>query len=147
MAGDPTETDGFVRRLLDTYNRHSPEAFDALLTEDCVLVRNAVEARGREAVQGAMGRLYRAFPDIEYQIDDAVMTDDSAAIRWEATATHRGEYLGVPPTGRRIRYDGITLHQLRGDRIPRLWVSADELPLLRSLTEREEARPQPEAHP
>ena len=146
MPLDPIETNPFLRGLLDTYNSHRLDAFDTLLTEDCVLVRNGVQASGREEVKRVLAKVYRAFPDIEYQIDDAVAAGDKIAIRWKGHATHRGEYLGVPPTGSDVSYTGITFCEMRGDQIARLWVSADLLALLRCLSEAARTRPSPEAH-
>ncbi|MGC4121757.1 MAG: ester cyclase [Myxococcales bacterium] len=147
MPLNPTENNPFLRKLLDTYNSHRLDAFDTLLTEDCVLVRNGVEAHGREEVKAVLAKVYRAFPDIEYRLDDAVTAGDKIAIRWHGHATHHGEYLGVSPTGSKISYAGSTFCERRGDRIARLWVSADLLALLRSLSEAARARPSTEAHP
>ena len=138
------ETDAFVRRVLDTYNSHELENFDDILTDDCVLVRNGVEAVGREAIKGVLARLYRAFPDLEYSLDDVLVDGDRMALRWHGRGTHRGEYLGIAPTGRTIVYDGITFYERRGDRIARIWVSANTLGILRALGAT--AR-QPEARP
>jgi steroid delta-isomerase-like uncharacterized protein len=146
MPTDAIQSDPFLRKMLDVYNSHRAEAFDELLTEDCVLVRNGEEARGREAFERVIGKMYRAFPDIEYQIDDAVTSGDKTAIRWQGRGTHRGEYLGVAPTGKAINYAGITILERSGDRIARVWVSADQLALLRSLREAAPAQAQPAAH-
>jgi steroid delta-isomerase-like uncharacterized protein len=133
MANGPTETDPFLRKLISAYNSHRPEEFDSLFTEDCVLVRNGVEARGLAAVKEVLAKVYRAFPDIEYRIDDAVAAGGKIALRWQGRGTHRGEYLGLAPTGLEVSYDGITIFETRGDRIARLWVSADTLGLARRL--------------
>jgi predicted ester cyclase len=98
-----------------------------------VLVRNGVEARGLAAVKESLAKVYRAFPDIEYRIDDAVAAGGKIALRWQGRGTHRGEYLGLAPTGLEVSYDGITIFETRGDRIARLWVSADMLGLARRL--------------
>jgi steroid delta-isomerase-like uncharacterized protein len=135
MRSDPTESNPFLRRVLDTYNSHRLDAFDALLTEDCTLVRDGAEARGREAVKRVLGQLYRAIPDLEYRIDDAVSAGDKTAIRWEGRGTHRYEYLGVPPTGSAMSYGGITFYETRGDRIARIFVSTNLLERLRTLAE------------
>jgi len=134
MRSDPTEESEFLRRVLDTYNSHRTDAFDALLTEDCVLVRDGAEARGRESIKRVLAQLYRAMPDLEYRIDDAVSSGDKTAIRWEGHGTYRGDYLGMSPTGSAISYAGITIFETRGDRIARLWVSTNLLERLRSLT-------------
>ena len=132
MQPSPTEANAFLRRVLETYNSRRPEAFDALLTDDCALVRDGSEARGREAVERVLAQLYRAMPDLEYRIDDAVFSGDKVAIRWQGHGTHRAEYFGVPASGRPISYGGITFYEMRGDRISAIWVSTNLLEQLRS---------------
>lgn len=141
MATESTK-DPFVRKVVDIYNGHRVEAFDELLTDDCVLVRNGIEALGREAVKEVLAKLYRAFPDIVYVIDDVIVSGDKMALRWHGTGTHRGDYFGIPPTGRSIGYDGITLYERRDDRVARIWVSANMLGVMRNLGA---GAPQPEA--
>ena len=125
--------DPFVERLVDAYNSRTLESFDALLTDDVVLVRDEEKARGREEFKGVLGRVRRAFPDIRYRIEDVIQSSDRLALRWEARGTHQGEYLGIQPSGRAINYTGITLYELRDGKIARIWVSADLLSLLRRL--------------
>jgi steroid delta-isomerase-like uncharacterized protein len=132
MQLDPTESNTFLRTILDVYNSHRLGDFDALLTEDCIIERDGTEAHGREAVKRVLGQLYRAVPDLEYRVDDAVMSGDKAAIRWEGHGTHRGEYQGVAPTGLPMSYAGITFIELRGGQIVHLWVSTNLLDRLRS---------------
>jgi steroid delta-isomerase-like uncharacterized protein len=134
MQPSPTETNSFLRRVLETYNSRRPDAFDALLTEDCTLVRDGAEAKGREAVKRVLAQLYRAVPDLEYRIVDAISSGEKTAIRWEGHGTHRGEYLGIAPTGSPISYAGITFYETRGDLIARIWVSTNLLERLRGLT-------------
>jgi len=33
-------------------------------------------------------------------------------VYWTITGTHRGEFLGVPPTNRIVTFSGITIHQI-----------------------------------
>jgi steroid delta-isomerase-like uncharacterized protein len=127
--------DPFVQRVIDAYNSRTLEAFDSLLTDDVVLVRDEEKARGREEFKAVLARVRRAFPDLRYRIDDVVVSPDRFALRWEARGTHQGEYLGVQASGRPISYTGITLYELRDGRIARVWVSADLLSLLRRLNE------------
>ena len=127
--------DPFVQRVIDAYNSRTLEAFDSLLTDDVVLVRDEEKARGREEFKAVLARVRRAFPDLRYRIDDVVVSPDRFALRWEARGTHQGEYLGVQASGRPVSYTGITLYELRDGRIARVWVSADLLSLLRRLNE------------
>jgi steroid delta-isomerase-like uncharacterized protein len=125
--------DPFVQRLVDAYNGRDPRAFDSLLAADVILVRDGEKARGRDAFNAVLSRVRRAFPDIQYRIDDVIVSGDRIALRWEARGTHQGEYLGVPPTGRAMSYTGITLYEMADGVVTRAWVSADLLSLLRRL--------------
>jgi steroid delta-isomerase-like uncharacterized protein len=145
MAMADRDIDGFVRKVIDIYNSRDVTRFDELLADDCVLVRNGIEARGKDAVKRVLGKLYSAIPDIEYRIDDVVAAGDKVALRWSGRGTHSGEYMGVPPTGKQLRYDGITFYELNGDRLQRIWVSVNLLGLLRVLSARVPAEPQPHA--
>jgi steroid delta-isomerase-like uncharacterized protein len=132
----------FVRKVLDAYNSHSVEKFDALMTEDCVLVRNGIEAPGHEAVKRVLGKVFRAFPDIRYEIRDWFAAGDKIALRWYGHGTHEGEYLGLQPSGREVGYEGITLYELRDGKLAHIWVNADMLGLVRQIR-----APRPEAQP
>lgn len=133
MSLNLTEANPFLIRVLDTYNSRRPEAFDALLTEDCVLDRDGAEARGREAIKRVLAQLYRAVPDLEYRLEDAFSSGEKTAIRWEGHGTHNGDYLGIAATGGALTYVGITLYETSGDRISRIWVSTNLLEQLHGL--------------
>ena len=131
-----TEMDPFVQRLVNAYNGRSLDEFDDLLTDDVVLVRDEEKAHGRDEFKAVLARLQRAFPDIQYRVDDVIVAGgDRIALRWEARGTHRGEYLGVAATGRPVSYTGVTIYELRDGRVARIWVAADLLSLLRRLRE------------
>ena len=67
--------------------------------------------------------LMRVFPDLRMTVDDAIEQGGKVAVRWSATATHRGEGLGVPATDRRVSFRGMTWLEVREDRIVRGWDS------------------------
>ena len=127
------DSDPFVKKLLDAYNGSDLGAFDTILAEDCVLMRDEEKAHGREAIKGVLAKIKRAFPDIQYRIDDVILAGDRLVLRWEARGTHRGEYLGQAATGRPASYTGITMYELEGGRIKHIFVVADLLSLLKRI--------------
>ena len=130
------QLDPFVKRLVDAYNKRSLDEFDALLAEDVVLVRDGDKAHGIAEFKEVLARVQRAFPDIEYRIEDVIVAGDRIALRWEARGTHRGEYLGQAATGRPVGYSGITIYERRPDgKIARIFVAADLFSLLRRIRE------------
>ena len=136
-----TDMDPFVKRLVDAYNKRSLDEFDALLADDVVLVRDGEKAHGLAEFKGVLERLQRAFPDIQYRVEDILVAGDRIALRWEARGTHQGEYLGQAATGRPVSYSGITIYERRPDgKIARIFVAADLLSLLRRLHEAQAGR-------
>ena len=132
------DSQGFVRRIVEAYQSHAHEGLDDLLTDDVVLVRDGEKAHGRAEFKAVLARLHKAFPDLKYEIEDVIEAGDKLVLRWKGQGTHQGEYLGAQPTGRQVSYSGVTIFELRGDRIARAWASVDLLTLLRRMRE---ARP------
>ena len=48
---------------------------------------------------------------------------EDVAIRWTVSATHRGEFFGIPPTGKPVRVRGMTWHRFRDGRLVEGWDS------------------------
>jgi steroid delta-isomerase-like uncharacterized protein len=76
-----------------------------------------------------------AFPDSHHTIEDLIAEGDKVVTRFTWTGTHRGEFEGIPPSGRRISVAGIWIHRLEGGRIVegRDWGLVDWMSLLRQL--------------
>ena len=90
---------------------------------------------GPAAYAAGVAELFAAFPDFEAVTDDLVVDTATAtvAIRWTATGTHRGDFLGAAPTGRRITFRGIEIIRIAGGRITERWGEWDGLDLLDQL--------------
>lgn len=74
------------------------------------------------------------FPDIHYTIDDMFATDDRVAIRWTATATHGGALWNmIPPTGKRIIWNGMHLLRLADKKIVEVWALQNNISQLRQM--------------
>jgi steroid delta-isomerase-like uncharacterized protein len=74
-----------------------------------------------------------AMPDARVAIEDWIEDADTLAARWTWSGTHTGEFLGMPPTGRRASTTGMHIFQFSGDLIAETWVSHDALGLLTQL--------------
>ena len=53
--------------------------------------------------------------------------------RWTATGTHKGDLMGVPPTGKRATVTGIAIDRYQGGKMVEFWTNYDMLGLLQQL--------------
>jgi steroid delta-isomerase-like uncharacterized protein len=96
---------------------------DELLAPDGVGWMEGREINGPPDFKDARRALLHVFPDLTVVVEDAIEQDSTVAVRWSATATHRGPGLGMPPTNRRVSFRGMTWLELREGRIARAWDS------------------------
>ena len=75
-----------------------------------------------------------AFPDLELTVEDCFGDGDRAVARWSARATHGGDFLGIPATGRRVEMAGIDIVRVEGGKIAELWAQADLAGVLQQLS-------------
>jgi predicted ester cyclase len=65
---------------------------------------------------------------------------DKVVVRWRGEATHRGDFLGIPPTGRDAPMTGIAIYRLSEGRVVERWVEADLFGLTGRLSATAEAK-------
>jgi steroid delta-isomerase-like uncharacterized protein len=72
---------------------------------------------GLEGLQDILRAMRTGFPDIVFSILEQISEDDKVVSRFEWTGTHKGEFLGVPATGRFVRLWGVVIDRLEAGRI------------------------------
>jgi predicted ester cyclase/predicted enzyme related to lactoylglutathione lyase len=77
--------------------------------------------------------LYAAFPDFVAVTEAMALDGEVVTIRWTATGTHRGAFLGVAPTGRVVRFRGIEVLTVREGKVRERWGEWDGLGLFEQL--------------
>jgi steroid delta-isomerase-like uncharacterized protein len=65
------------------------------------------QIKGREAVAESYVRLFSAFPDWTLTTEDLIIDGDSVAQVFSATATHKGDFMGLPGSGRKAQFHGV----------------------------------------
>jgi steroid delta-isomerase-like uncharacterized protein len=87
-----------------------------LASADCRFIDHGVGAPGEIGLAELEQRsrtLVRAIPDLHFEVEDAIEAGDQVALRMTVSGTHRGEGLGIPPTGNAIRIAGVTIGRYR----------------------------------
>jgi len=78
-----------------------------------------------------------AFPDFKVNIDDIYAVDDKVVSRFTDTATHKGELMGIPATGRPVVMRGVIIYRFADGKIVESWWAWDALGLMKQLTAKE----------
>ena len=76
---------------------------------------------------------YRAFPDYAHHIEDMIVEGEKVVVRCTLTGTHKAEYMGIPPTGKKVQYGEIVVCRFAGGKIVESWVQEDELWMMQQL--------------
>jgi len=99
-----------ARRFLEETDKGNLDVIDELVSPDAV-DHNPFpgQAPGAEGVRQVFAMLKAAFPDMSQSIQDMVAEGDRVAIRSTLHGTHRGEFLGIPATGKQVALPGIDI--------------------------------------
>ncbi len=89
--------------------------------------------RGVEAMKGFVTGLRTGFPDIEFTVERQIAEGDKVAARWFITGIHKGEFLGIPPTGNKVKDQGIDIFRIASGKIVEIWVNENDLGLMKQL--------------
>ena len=76
-------------------------------------------AEGRNAIKLSFETLFRVFPDWEITLDAPCISGNRAMQVCKVRATQRGEFMGIPGTGKRLEFDGVLIFDLRDGVIER----------------------------
>ena len=74
-----------------------------------------------------------AFPDFHHEINDMVAEAEKVTARVTLTGTHDGEFMGIPPSGNKIKYTAMLTAKFSEGKIVELWGVADMLTLMQQL--------------
>lgn len=58
-----------------------------------------------------------AFPDVKFELHDMVAEGDMVVYRWTGEGTQRGEFMGIPPSGRRFSTQGMVFSRIKDGKI------------------------------
>ena len=82
---------------------------------------------------GFMGTFTTAFPDAQISVDGSIAERDMVASRWTITGTHRGDFQGVPPTGRKVTMTGIDFSRIVDGKIAEHWAQFDVISVMQQI--------------
>jgi steroid delta-isomerase-like uncharacterized protein len=137
VTGDPGDLvankDIVHRYIEEVWNQKNLDVLDELMSTDVINHSPARYELGLEAHKQVMSTYLTGFPDIHTTADDIIAEGDKVVNRWTATGTHQGELMGVPATGKKVVWTGITVVRFADGKIVEMWWSYDVLGILQQI--------------
>ena len=129
------ENKAIVRRLYEeAITQKKLEVLDEIMSPD--IVDHAPfpdQAPGLEGFKGVFALVLSAFPDYQSTVEDQIAEGDQVVTRFTSGGTHQGEFLGIAPTGNRVRVTGIDIDRVVEGKIVEHWSEADVLGMMTQL--------------
>lgn len=108
------------KRREDAYEDLDATALATDYAEDALIESPTAGAhRGREAAEKAFRAIFTAFLDLTVTVDDIIIDGDKVANVLTLEGTHIGDFLGIPPTGKRFSMPAVFFYQLENGKIVR----------------------------
>jgi steroid delta-isomerase-like uncharacterized protein len=130
------ENKTIVRRLYEeVWNERKLEVVDELVSPSHALQDTIVS--GSQVGPGLYRRrvveFMTGFPDICFTMEDTIAEGEKVVVSWIFSGTHKGEFMEIPATGRKVSVEGITIHHIRNGKILDSYARWDALGLMRQL--------------
>jgi steroid delta-isomerase-like uncharacterized protein len=125
-----------VRRLYEeAWNDRKLSLIDKLFAPSHALDEPTVSGSqmGPAAYKQQVTRFMVAFPDLHLEIDDLIAEKDKVVVSWRISGTHKGDFMGIPATAKKISFEGITIIQIASGKILDSYVRWDAFGLMRQL--------------
>jgi predicted ester cyclase len=125
-----------VRRLGEMFN--SPEIRESSyfdFYDDSLVISGFPQnlPANKEGFKQFIYLLWRGFPDITIKFEDIIVEGDKVACRYYLAGTHKGEFLGIQPTDKQFRVNGMTVFSFGDGRVIHRWNLVDMMSLMEQL--------------
>ncbi len=119
-----------VRGFIEAYNEQKIELIDNFVSQDYVDHSNNI---GREGLKQLIAMGVNAFPDWHETIEDIIAEGDKVWVRLSYTGTHKGEFMGLPPTGKKITSKAVDIYRIANGKLAEYWNVTDNVNIFKQI--------------
>ncbi len=128
------ENKAIFRSIMDVVNSgnlaKADEVFDANYVENSAAPD---QAPGVEGFKQLISMLRSAFPDLHSTVEDLIAEGDKVVGRVTASGTHKGELMGIAPSGNQVTISEIHIIRIAGGKVVEHWGIVDQLGLMQQI--------------
>jgi steroid delta-isomerase-like uncharacterized protein len=123
------ENKRIVRAFIEVaFNQHQADRAADYLTSDMKWHGGTLgTVEGRENFAGLISAIVTALPDLRNVEQDVIAERDIVSVRAVVEGTHKGDLLGIPASGRHVRWDAVDVYRVADGKIAEEWAADDLL--------------------
>jgi steroid delta-isomerase-like uncharacterized protein len=118
--------------VTSVFQNHDFGQLDAIMRDD-YMQHNEDTPQGKAGFKGFFKDMFKAMPDFRYDPIRIISEGDIVMLYATMTATHKGEWLGNPPTGNKIKINVVDIFRIQDGKIAEHWDVADTLKLFTAV--------------
>jgi len=120
---------------LEVFAQGRTDVIDEVLAPDFIDHRTIPPGfpTGPDGVKAFVAVVRNAFPDLTITIDHAIAEGDFVALHITASATMKGEFAGMPPSGKHATWEAVHISRFVNGKVAEHWVVQDQLGMLQQL--------------
>ncbi len=129
------ENKAIIRRIIEeAFNKGNLAVVDDLMATNYVFHGpSGQEVKGPEGFKQMITMYRTAFPDLHLTIDDMVAEGDKVAFRFIFQGTHKGDLMGIAPTGKQVTVTVTVISRFVGGKEVEAWENADSLGMMQQM--------------
>jgi len=128
------ENKASYRRIIEeVWNQGKLALLDELCAHNYVGHDPAMTVHGPEEFKQYVAMFRTAFPDTRMTIEEEIAEGNTVVIRYTSRGTHKGDLMGIPPTGKRTTVTGMSMMRFSNGKSEEAWFSYDALGMMQQL--------------
>ena len=134
----PVDNKVVVRQLYEeAWNKRKVDFMNLLISPSHALHGPSLDlsrsSMGPEAYKHQVEVFTTGFPDLRFTIEDMIAEKEKVVTYWTMSGTHKGEFMKIPATNKKISVDGITIHHVTKGKIMDSYFSWDMWGMMEQL--------------
>lgn len=121
----------FIEEVINNQNLN---AANEIVAEDFIEhIPFPGQGPGREGLKFALNSMFTGFPDMKWTVHEQIAEGEKVVTRFTWTGTHKGEFMGIPPTERSVEVWGVVIDVVRNNLFSESRIIMDSIGLLQQL--------------
>jgi steroid delta-isomerase-like uncharacterized protein len=119
-----------VRGFIEAYNERKLDLINDFVSPDYIDHDKNI---GREGLKQLIAMGITAFPDWLETVEDIIAEGDKVWVRLSYTGTHKGTFIGLPPTGKKISSKAVDVYRIVNGKLAEYWNVTDNINIFKQI--------------